>query len=79
MDQHHLPPGPKDAVTSCHQPDDTEAQDGPAAPQPLASQHATLKYSLLGPSLTKAGQESVDQRKVGIHVLTPSAAWKLRL
>lgn len=25
----------------------------------------TLKYHLLGPSLTKAGQDSVDQRKVG--------------
>lgn len=28
------------------------------------SGHATLKYSLLGPSLTKAGQDSVDQSKV---------------
>lgn len=26
----------------------------------------TLKYSLLGPSLTKAGQEKVDQGKVRI-------------
>jgi hypothetical protein len=26
--------------------------------------HDTLKYSLLGPSLTKAGQDAVDQRKV---------------
>jgi hypothetical protein len=26
--------------------------------------HDTLKYSLLGPSLTKAGQDSVDQQKV---------------
>lgn len=26
----------------------------------------TLKYRLLGPSLTKAGQDSVDQQKVGI-------------
>ena len=25
----------------------------------------TLKYQLLGPSLTKAGQDSVDQQKVG--------------
>lgn len=29
------------------------------------STHDTLKYSLLGPSLLKAGQESVDQSKVG--------------
>lgn len=26
--------------------------------------HETLKYHLLGPSLTKAGQDSVDQQKV---------------
>lgn len=31
------------------------------APDPL---HDTLKYHLLGPSLTKAGQDSVDQQKV---------------
>lgn len=29
------------------------------------AQHDTLKYHLLGPSLTKAGQDTVDQRKVG--------------
>ena len=28
--------------------------------------HDTLKYHLLGPSLTKAGQDSVDQQKVGL-------------
>ena len=27
-------------------------------------EHDTLKYHLLGPSLLKAGQESVDQKKV---------------
>ena len=26
--------------------------------------HDTLKYSLLGPSLTKSGQDNVDQQKV---------------
>lgn len=32
---------------------------------PSASQeHKSLKYSLLGPSLLKAGQDAVDQRKV---------------
>lgn len=30
------------------------------------AEHATLKYSLLGPSLTKAGQDTVDQAKVVI-------------
>ena len=28
------------------------------------TQDETLKYHLLGPSLTKAGQDEVDQRKV---------------
>ena len=31
---------------------------------PESSQHHTLKYSLLGPSLTKTGQDGVDQKKV---------------
>lgn len=31
---------------------------------PPATQHTTLKYHLLGPSLTKPGQDGVDQRKV---------------
>ena len=34
------------------------------APAPVVSEHDTLKYHLLGPSLTKAGQDSVDQQKV---------------
>ena len=31
---------------------------------PIASQHHSLKHHLLGPSLTKAGLDSVDQKKV---------------
>lgn len=31
---------------------------------PQASQHHSLKHHLLGPSLTKAGQDAVDQQKV---------------
>lgn len=68
MDQHRPSPSTTDAVTSLPQPGDNEARDSPAPQQP-ASQHASLKYSLLGPSLTKAGQDSVDQRKVGITCL----------
>jgi DNA polymerase kappa len=30
----------------------------------LGQEHQTLKYSLLGPSLTKSGQDNVDQQKV---------------
>ncbi|KAL2427291.1 DNA polymerase kappa [Exophiala dermatitidis] len=33
-------------------------------PVPPASQHHSLKHHLLGPSLTKAGQDAVDQKKV---------------
>lgn len=34
-------------------------------PEPAPSEDSgTLKYQLLGPSLTKAGQDSVDQLKV---------------
>ena len=34
------------------------------AHSPAGSQHHTLKYHLLGPSLTKSGQDGVDQKKV---------------
>jgi DNA polymerase kappa len=30
--------------------------------------HSSLKHQLLGPSLTKAGQDSVDQRKVSYSI-----------
>ncbi len=29
----------------------------------VVPEHDTLKYSLLGPSLTKSGQDNVDQQK----------------
>ena len=47
--------------------------DGPLAAKEIqhvaavsaeVAEHDTLKYQLLGPSLTKAGQDSVDQQKV---------------
>lgn len=43
-----------------------EPADDPSVPDgsPSSSQHRTLKYQLLGPSLTKAGQDAVDQKKV---------------
>lgn len=31
---------------------------------PAEEDYETLKYQLLGPSLTKAGQDAVDQQKV---------------
>ena len=39
-------------------------QDIQDTPNGVVSEHDTLKYHLLGPSLTKAGQDSVDQQKV---------------
>ncbi|KAI1823019.1 impB/mucB/samB family protein [Xylaria intraflava] len=41
-----------------------------------ASDHQTLKYHLLGPSLTKAGQDSVDQSKVSEIIYNSSKGSK---
>jgi len=38
--------------------------------------HASLKYSLLGPSLTKAGQDTVDQSKVSEIIYNASKGSK---
>lgn len=51
------------------------AQTQPSAPPP-ASQHHTLKYSLLGPSLTKSGQDGVDQSKVSEIIYNASKGSK---
>lgn len=51
LDEKHPPPDAGDGnATSLSRSDGTE--------------HDTLKYHLLGPSLTKAGQDQVDQQKV---------------
>jgi DNA polymerase kappa len=47
-----------------------------AGPEPSQGQHHTLKYSLLGPSLTKAGQDSVDQAKVSEIIYNASKGSK---
>lgn len=44
--------------------DTPPATDHPTPTEPESSQHHTLKYHLLGPSLTKSGQDDVDQKKV---------------
>ncbi|KAL8817930.1 MAG: hypothetical protein Q9191_008051 [Dirinaria sp. TL-2023a] len=41
-----------------------------------AAEHDTLKYHLLGPSLTKAGQDSVDQQKVSEIIYNASKGSK---
>jgi DNA polymerase kappa len=43
---------------------------------PEDSQHHTLKYSLLGPSLTKPGQDDVDQQKVSEIIYNASKGSK---
>lgn len=41
------------------------ADENPEKTAPRAEEdYETLKYQLLGPSLTKAGQDAVDQQKV---------------
>lgn len=37
--------------------------------------YETLKYHLLGPSLTKAGQDAVDQKKVQSASLDLASTW----
>jgi DNA polymerase kappa len=48
--------------------------ENPASdPQPETTpgeEFGTLKYQLLGPSLTKAGQDSVDQQKVRLMIVS---------
>lgn len=65
---------------SCAQPPESDPQPAPA-PAPAAAtnaaaEHDTLKYSLLGPSLTKAGQDSVDQSKVSEIIYNASKGSK---
>jgi DNA polymerase kappa len=45
------------------QPDEKLPAEGGELSGNAPADHASLKYSLLGPSLTKAGQDSVDQSK----------------
>lgn len=57
--------------------DDSEAKASATVDSaPAASQHHTLKYSLLGPSLTKSGQDGVDQRKVSEVIYNASKGSK---
>lgn len=43
---------------------ETPSDEVPSTSKEVSNQYATLKYQLLGPSLTKAGQDAVDQQKV---------------
>ncbi|KAK8104337.1 uncharacterized protein PG998_011370 [Apiospora kogelbergensis] len=62
------PTNPRDA--------DTVDQQKAEKPATAVTEHGTLKYSLLGPSLTKAGQDSVDQSKVSEVIYNASKGSK---
>jgi DNA polymerase kappa len=46
--------------------DKLETTAAPAREEKTIAEHETLKYSLLGPSLTKSGQDNVDQNKASL-------------
>ena len=52
------------------------ADDNTDLAPPEPSQHRTLKYSLLGPSLTKSGQDNVDQQRVSEIIYNASKGSK---
>ena len=64
-----------EAVYQDSPPQDGDGQTSPSALS-QATQHTTLKYHLLGPSLTKAGQDSVDQKKVSEIIYNASKGSK---
>ncbi|KAG9994387.1 DNA polymerase kappa, partial [Aureobasidium melanogenum] len=63
-----IPPAVDDSVSTPDNPSD-----------PGSSQHHTLKYHLLGPSLTKPGQDDVDQKKVSEIIYEASKGSKFFL
>ncbi|KAH0281430.1 DNA polymerase kappa, partial [Aureobasidium melanogenum] len=63
-----IPPAVDDSVPTPDNPND-----------PDSSQHHTLKYHLLGPSLTKPGQDDVDQKKVSEIIYEASKGSKFFL
>ncbi|PKS08698.1 hypothetical protein jhhlp_004751 [Lomentospora prolificans] len=61
------------------EPDNTESEENIPEPKPnteAEGTHDTLKYQLLGPSLTKAGQDSVNQTKVAEIIYNASRGSK---
>ncbi|KAI1341198.1 impB/mucB/samB family protein [Xylariaceae sp. FL0016] len=57
-------------------PDEPTNDDLTALQADLVKEHESLKYHLLGPSLTKAGQDSVDQSKVSEIIYNASKGSK---
>ncbi|CAI6335724.1 unnamed protein product [Periconia digitata] len=52
------------------------SSDRPVVSRTPSDEHDTLKYHLLGPSLTKAGQDAVDQQKVAEIIYNSSKGSK---
>jgi DNA polymerase kappa len=50
----------------------------PSLEEKAVAEHETLKYSLLGPSLTKSGQDNVDQQKAIPQILQANARADIR-
>jgi DNA polymerase kappa len=68
-------PDAEEADGAIHEP----SRDTPERPQPAriaSGDHDSLKYHLLGPSLTKAGQDAVDQTKVSEVIYNASKGSK---
>ncbi|MCJ1403651.1 hypothetical protein MMC11_006874 [Xylographa trunciseda] len=56
--------------------DSTHVKEAETRPQITNDGHDSLRYHLLGPSLTKAGQDSVDQQKVSEIIYNASKGSK---
>jgi hypothetical protein len=67
---HHLPRHRHNAALTM------TGQDAAPHTASPSDQHDSLKYHLLGPSLTKAGQDSVDQQKVSEIIYNASKGSK---
>ncbi|ROT39942.1 DNA polymerase kappa [Sodiomyces alkalinus F11] len=69
------PTPPSESPREPEEPPEAGHKDPSLTPR-LTSEHDTLKYHLLGPSLTKAGQDSVDQKKVSEVIFNASKGSK---
>ncbi|OAL56805.1 DNA-directed polymeras-like protein kappa [Pyrenochaeta sp. DS3sAY3a] len=66
-------------MTALDDTNDLNDPDAAGRPQPArtpSNDHDSLKYHLLGPSLTKAGQDTVDQQKVSEIIYNASKGSK---
>ncbi|KAF1958919.1 DNA-directed polymeras-like protein kappa [Byssothecium circinans] len=69
-------PSPMSPFAVDNQKDPQKPPTLPTALHAASDEHDTLRYHLLGPSLTKAGQESVDQQKVSEIIYNASKGSK---